>query len=230
MGDQVFMRFLQNSLIEAMELADPSDCLRLTPIPPLLPSSYLLAFDVQYLRRLPSGVVEVAARPVLAGLHFPPGYLRGGQGHLSMTLASMLTPDIVHPNISRAGTVCLGRHFAAGTPIAEVLWHLHEIVSYRALVVDERDAFNPEACRLLRERPDLLERLPYRPLRRARRALAARVEHRLNDLASLLGKPPTQLASEGRRSPRMVASCDTAAFLMATTSGCSGSTNAAAAA
>jgi len=175
MADRIFDAFLRNSLVEAMELADESDCLTVRPLPPLPPSHYVCVFALPYLRRLASGLVEAAAGPVLTGIHFPASYLRGGDERLALMVASVLTPDVFHPNISAAGTVCFGSRFVAGTPIGEILWHLHELLSYRVLGLDERDALNREACRLLRERPDILGLLPYRPLRRARRALTVTV-------------------------------------------------------
>jgi hypothetical protein len=169
MSDQVFMTFLHNTLIQAMELADESDVLRVIPRPPLPPAAYVCEFRVPYLRRTPSGIVEVAPGPVLAGLRFPEDYLRAADPHLFLKVASILTP-LVHPNIL-GPLVCLGSKFAPGTPVRMLLWELYEIVAYRNVTLDEHNALDPEACRLLREHPHLLGQLEAPPLRRGRRPL-----------------------------------------------------------
>lgn len=176
MADQVFTAFLHHALIDAMELADESDHLRVIPVPPLPASRFFCEFALPYLQRLPSEVVAVAPGPVLAGIHFPPDYLSSGDQRLGMMVASVLTPDIVHPNISGAGMVCLGTSLWPGTPIRDILWHLHEVLAYRVMSLDEGNALNPTACRLLREHADLLGGLEYRPLRRRRRPFTVTVE------------------------------------------------------
>jgi hypothetical protein len=150
-----------------MELADESDVLRVLPCPPLPPAAYVCEFRVRYLRRAPSGLVEVAPGPVLAGLRFPEDYLRAADAHLYLKVASVLTPDLVHPNVL-GPVVCLGSAFAPGTPVRVLLWELYEILAYRNLTLDERNALNPEACRLLREHAHFLNQLEAPPLRRGR--------------------------------------------------------------
>lgn len=168
MNDRVYMAFLHNSLIQAMELAGESDVLRVVPRPPLPPAEYHCEFRVPYLRWLPSGLAEVAPGPVRAALRFPADYLRACDPHLAVRVASILTTDIAHPNIL-GPVVCLGAGFAAGMPIRALLWELYEIIAYRNITVDEHDALNPGACRLLREHRHLLDRLAAPPLRRPRR-------------------------------------------------------------
>jgi hypothetical protein len=85
-----------------------------------------------------------------------------------MRVASVITPDFVHPNVVR-GIVCLGGGFAAGTPISELIWLLFQIVSYRNCTLEERNAMNAEACRLLRSCPDLLAKLDRPRLLRPRK-------------------------------------------------------------
>ena len=67
--------------------------------------------------------------------------------------------------------MCLGAAFGPGTPLAGVVWQLFEIVSYRNCTVDEGNALNAEACRLVRAHPALLKELPERRLYRPRRAV-----------------------------------------------------------
>jgi hypothetical protein len=73
--------------------------------------------------------------------------------------------------VSDAGNVCLGGDFAPGTPLSGIVWELFEIVTYRNCTVDERNALNPEACRMVREYPLLLEQLAPPPLLRAARPI-----------------------------------------------------------
>lgn len=165
-GDAVFYRFLENTFTEAMELMQKSDILRVSPIPPLPPSTYLFEFNLPFfLRRLPSGVVEPAAGPVLSILHFPGDYLRSTDSHLYLKVASILTTDFTHPNVDR-GVVCLGSQFGPGTPITTLLWEMYDIISYQNVTLDERNALNPEACRLLREHGKLLDQLERKPFMR----------------------------------------------------------------
>jgi hypothetical protein len=172
--DPVLAAFLENTFAEVMALAETSDVLRIIPVPPRPHSSYVCEFLVPYLRRLPSGVVEVAPGPVLAGLHFPEDYLRSADPRLPLKVASVLTADFTHPNVWGAA-VCLGSAFAPGTSITALLWELYDILTYRNITLDERNAVNPEACRLLREHTHLLARLTARPLVRKKRTIRIRI-------------------------------------------------------
>ena len=168
--DQVFQTFLENTANDAAELQRKSDVVVLDPLPPLPPSRYGCTFQVPYLRRLPSGVVEVHCGPVFCGISFPEDYLRSTDPKLFMKLASVLSPGFLHPNVL-LGSVCLGSAFAPGTPIGALVWELFDIVTYRNCTVDERNALNPEACRLVREYPSLVEKLTRPPLFRSDRPI-----------------------------------------------------------
>ena len=174
--DHVFRRFLENSYEEAQKLEAESDILRLAPQPPFPPSFYLVEFQLSYLRRAPNGTVEPAPGPVTAVLHLPPDYLRSHDPHLFARVASVLTPDIIHPNISPYGTVCLGAQFAPGTPIQALLREFYEILAYENFTVNEANALNREACRLMRQHPELRRQLKPLPLVRRHRKLAVQVE------------------------------------------------------
>jgi hypothetical protein len=75
----------------------------------------------------------------------------------------------------RGGVVCLGSAFAPGTPITALLWELYDICSYQNVTLDERNAMNPEACRLLREHPELLARLKPAPFLRRQHRMQIKV-------------------------------------------------------
>jgi hypothetical protein len=94
MSDRVYTTFLENTLTQALALADESDILQVLPLPPLPPSRYLCQFKLPFLRRVPSGEVVVAGGPVLAGLHFPEDYLHSAEPPLHLKVAAVLTTDL----------------------------------------------------------------------------------------------------------------------------------------
>jgi hypothetical protein len=172
--DYVFESFLENTADDAAGLQRKSELVILEPVSPLPPSRYRCTFQVPYLRRLPSGIVELDPGPVRCGIFFPEDYLRSVDPKLFMKVASIGNPDFLHPNVL-FGSVCLGSRFAPGTPIDALIWELFEIVTYRNCTVDERNALNPEACRLVREYPLLLDKLGRPSLFRSGRALQTRM-------------------------------------------------------
>ena len=166
--DRIFQRFLENTAADAVALQRKSDVLVIEPLPPFPSSRYRCRFDVPYLRRLPAGTVAIEAGPVTCCIRFPGDYLCSADSRLFIRIAAVQTADFLHPNVLD-GIVCLGTAFAPGTPICGVVWQLFEIVTYqdRGCTVDERNALNPEACRLLRAYPGLLATMArprlYRP-------------------------------------------------------------------
>jgi len=168
--DVIFHRFLENMLAEAKEVAQSSDVVRLRPMPADPPVTYLCEFRVPHLWRRPSGLVELSHQPVLGTIHFPEDYLRSTDSHLYMKVASVLTPNFVHPNVY-GSVVCLGSAFAPGTRLSWLLREFYEIVSYSNYSLDERNSLNPEACRLLRAHGHLLESLKPEPFLRRKRNL-----------------------------------------------------------
>ncbi len=173
--DPIFLTFLENSRAEALALAQQSDVLRVIPLPPLPPSRYLCEFRLPCLRWRAGGAVEAAPGPVMALLRFPEDYLRSCDPQLYMKVASVVDPpDILHPNIA-ATTVCLGAQFPAGAPIRLLLGQLYDILAFRNHTVDERNALNPQACRLLRQNPGLIRQLRPAPLVRPKARLAIQV-------------------------------------------------------
>lgn len=173
--DPVFHNFLTSVWREAKNLQARSDVLTITPLPPLPPSTFLAEFELPYLQRLRDGLIGVAPGPISAVLRFPENYLRSADPLLSARVVSVLTDDLVHPNVY-GPVVCLGSAFAPGTPLVPLLWELWEIFTYQNLTLDERNALDPEACRLLRAHPGLLAQLTIKPF--LRRQTSARVEVR----------------------------------------------------
>lgn len=174
----VYRNFLQAGFVDAMELAEQSGGrLQVFPQTPLPPSRYGIAFNVSFLRQLPSGSVEmVSSEPVLLGLSFPESYLRSPDRYIALSAVSVLTPRVLHPNI-RGSLVCLGDRITPCPPLRILLFELYDVIGYRNLGLDERNALAPEACRFLRAHPDLLRRLAAPPLR-GRSALSVTVSAR----------------------------------------------------
>lgn len=173
--DNVYRRFLEHSHPAAQELANESDVLDLYPVWPHPPAQYLYEFHLPYLRRGMDGLVEVVPGPIIGALIFPETYLRSTDPHLSLKVVSMRTPGLLHPNV-RGSVVCLGAALRPGTSIQSLLWNLWEILSYQNVTLDERNAMNPEACRLLRACPDLLYQLPRSRFLRSKQPLHVHVE------------------------------------------------------
>ena len=184
MCDPVFTAFKENTYVQAMALpkedANLGKILEIKPEGELPPSRYTCVFALPYLRRLPSGVVEIAEPPsrvIRVTLHFPVNYLHAADPHLYLKVVSMVNQDFVHPNV-QGNVVCLGSAFAPGTPIGVLVRELREIFTYRNITLDERNALNPLACRLIRAHPHLLDQLIFRPSPRRTRSVAGSGDHR----------------------------------------------------
>jgi hypothetical protein len=166
--DQIFLSFLENTAADADALQQKSDLIALRPVGPAPPSRYACSFRVPYLRRLPTGTVDIDPGPVRCAINFPENYLRSTDAALPVKVASIASPGFVHPNVLN-GAVCLGHQFAPGTPIEALIWELFEIVTYRNCTLDH--SLNPEACRLIREYPSLVERMGRPSLFRSDRSI-----------------------------------------------------------
>jgi len=163
--DKVIEGFLRTQFEQGMALATQSDLLDLVPLdPPPLVRRYLAHFHCTGLVRTPSG--EIAeAKQFAVGIAFPDEYLRWVEPSQVLTLLS--PRGAFHPNISDRGPfVCVGR-MAPGTSLVDLLYQLHEIITYNKATVDERNAFNFDACQWARANA---ARLPVdrRPLKRRR--------------------------------------------------------------
>ena len=156
--DRVYEMFLENTAANVEELRQKSDVVEVTAIPPFPASTYVCTFRVPHLCRLPVGTVAPQPGPVVCVIRFPEDYVRSVDPHLFMNVARIQTPGFLHPNVT-GGRVCLGKAFKPGTPLVAVVWQLFEMVTYRNCTVDERNALNPEACRLVREHPSLVAQL-----------------------------------------------------------------------
>jgi len=168
MSDRVFEAFLACQRDQALVLTQDSDVLHLVPIGDP-PDRYLALFTC-------CGLVRDAAGPIVeadrfeVGICFHHDYLRSAS---TFRVLTWLGPrHIWHPNISNElPAVCVG-HLAPGTSLVDILYQLHEMITWNKFNMREDDSLNPAACQWARHN---LARLPVdrRPLKR--RALDLRL-------------------------------------------------------
>jgi len=163
--DNILGGFLQRQFEQVAALAAESDLFDIVPLdPPPAPQHYIMCFHCTGLVRTPSGEI-VETNQFAAGVTFPDDYLR----HVDpfQVLRWLAPREIFHPNISdRAPFICVGR-IGPGTPLVDLVYQVHEIITYNKATVREDDALNHEACAWARRNQ---HRLPVdaRPLKRRR--------------------------------------------------------------
>ena len=163
--DKVFEGFLKRQFEQGMALAAESDLFDLVPLdPPPAPQHYIACFHCTGLVRAPSGDVTEANQFAVA-ITFLDDYLRRADPFQVLT---WLGPrEVYHPNISdRTPFICVGR-IVPGTPLVDLLYQVHEIITFNKATVREDDALNHDACAWARRNQ---ERFPIdaRPLKRRR--------------------------------------------------------------
>jgi len=146
--DNVLEGFLRKQFDDAMALAEQSDLLELMPLdPPPLVRRYIAHFECTGLVRTPSGEV-VEANQFAVGIAFPDDYLRRAEP--SQVLTWLAPREVFHPNISSRGPfICVGR-MGPGTTLVDLLFQIHEIITYNKATVREDDALNLDACQWAR--------------------------------------------------------------------------------
>lgn len=157
--DRVPANFLERQCEEGMALAAASDLLDLRPLDSTPSSAYLARFYCTGLVRCKGQVVE--HDDFLVGIRFPDAYLR--EFDTARVLSWCAPAEIWHPNI-RAPFVCAG-NMQAATPLVDLLFQLHEIITYHNVEMRENKALNHDACMWARNN---LHRFPVdrRPLKR----------------------------------------------------------------
>ncbi len=163
--DNVLEGFLRTQFDDGMVLAAQSDLFDLVPLdPPPLVRHYVACFHCTGLVRAPSGEI-VEANQFAVGIAFPDDYLRRAEP--SQVLTWLSPRSAFHPNISDRGPfICVGR-MGPGTSLVDLLYQIHEIITFNKATVDERNALNFDACQWARANA---HRLPVdrRPLKRRR--------------------------------------------------------------
>jgi hypothetical protein len=161
--DTVLEGFLQRQFEEGMALAADSDLFDLVPIdPPPVPQRYIACFHCTGLVRAPSGDITEANQFAVA-IAFPDDYLR--RVDPAQALVWLGPREVYHPNISDRGPfICVGR-MMPGTSLVDLLYQIHEIITYNKTTMREDDALNIGACAWARQNQ---HRFPVdtRPLKR----------------------------------------------------------------
>jgi len=169
MIDSVLRGFLMRQQEQALALNAASDLVEIRPVAGDPPSRYVVQFRCRGLVRVAEEIREAACFEI--GVWFPPDYLRRAEPFEVLT---WLGPaDVFHPNISdRAPLICIGR-LTRGTPLADIVYRVFDIITGHNVTMVEHDALNRAACAWARENR---HRFPIdrRPLKR--RVLALRAE------------------------------------------------------
>jgi hypothetical protein len=167
MGESIFSDFLEHTTRGGMDLADRSDVLDVKRLRAAGEGLFLASFQVAYLARLARGQIGVAPGPLAVMIRIGPDYLRHAEPLETVQVGNQ---EFFHPNY-RWPVLCVGE-LRPGMPLATLLRHIFEIVTYQNYATD--DGLDPVACARLREEPELIDRLP-RPPRLLRRRLE--IEH-----------------------------------------------------
>jgi len=166
--DRVLQRFLTTQHDEAMALDAASDLVTIVPYGPPPCQQYRAVFRGTGLVRTPSGEIARADH-FEALITFPDDYLRKVDPGEAVAWLGPL--NVWHPNIMPP-VICVG-HVTPGTSLVDLVYQIDEIITYRKVTMDERDALNHAACQWARENRDLFP-IDTRPLKR--RAVSFQVE------------------------------------------------------
>lgn len=160
MPNPILRAFLERQWRAGRKLVDESDVLELAAVDGDPPQAYLVHLGCRTLIRAPGGAI-VQTEGCVVGLRFPDDYLR--TAHAAAVLTWLAPPEIWHPNI-RPPFICVG-NITPGTPLVELLYRVHEIVTWNKVTMHEGDAMNWPACAWARQNP---QRFPVdaRPLKR----------------------------------------------------------------
>jgi hypothetical protein len=158
MTDNVFENFLRVQYEQAMALAAASDILSVTPESAGPPRRYVAQFACRGLVSSHAGQVAEASRFEF-GIWLPDDYLRSPD--IKQVVTIFRPWSIFHPNAA-GPFICLGR-LTGGTPLVDILFQIHEIVTYQKW--SAHDGLNPLACEWARNNQ---HRFPVdrRPLKR----------------------------------------------------------------
>lgn len=134
--------FLRNQLAEASALAEASDLLEVAPV---AGAQFVLAeYRCRGLVRRGDAIED--ADNFVVGFRFPADYLR--RVHPAEILVLVSPAGVWHPNIGRGDTpapICIGR-ITPGTPLVELLYRVHELLTWQTFSTLEYDTLQPEAC------------------------------------------------------------------------------------
>ena len=182
MGGSIFTDFLEHTTRGGMELADHSDVLDLKRLHAPGEGLFLARVQIAYLARQQRGQIGIAPGPLAVMIRMGPEYLRHAQPLETVQVGNQ---EFFHPNY-RWPVLCVGE-LRPGMPLAILLRHIFEIVTYQNYATD--DGLDPVACARLRDQPELLDRLPRTPRLMRRRLDIERAEHHLSSQSDRIGQP-----------------------------------------
>jgi len=166
-NDPILCAFLERQTQEGLELAAGSDILDLECLP--TGQHFIAHFSCRGLVKELDGTVQEASG-FHVGLFLGADYLRTlSHPYEVVTLISPF--NVFHPNVA-APFICLGR-IVPGTPLVDLLFEAHEVLSGQKVTMREEDALNREACSWYRANQS---RLPVDPRPLLRRLLALEIE------------------------------------------------------
>jgi hypothetical protein len=159
--DKVFTSWLERQNADAMALAESSDILRVA-FEPLVnpPRRFIAQFRCPTLVK--AGGEVVRAEGFAVGIQFPADYLRCATDPVRI-VQLLDPPNAFHPNVAPP-FVCIG-HVAPGTALCELIYQVHEILTFNKLTPREDDALSRDACAWARRHMHLFP-LSTAPLRR----------------------------------------------------------------
>jgi hypothetical protein len=157
--DRLLGKFLERQGEAGTALAALSDFVDLRPLDSAPGSAYFARFCCTGLVRHEGKIVE--HDDFLVGIRFPDSYLH--RFDTTRVLSWCGPNEIWHPNI-RPPFVCAG-NMQPGTPLVDLLFQLHEIITYQNVEMREKEALNHDACMWARNNT---HRFPVdrRPLKR----------------------------------------------------------------
>jgi ubiquitin-protein ligase len=159
--DPIYRRFMERQMAEGMALASSSDVLHLR-VPPIAPPHFVAEYHCKGLiRDAATGEIREANR-FEVGIYFPPNYLRRAE---PFEMLRLFTTCVWHPNVSyELPLICIGR-LTPGTPLVDILYQIHDILTFQKYNPRENDSLNKIACAWARENH---HRFPIdrRPLKR----------------------------------------------------------------
>lgn len=163
MNDTVLRSFLARQHEAALALAAHSDLLELTPLDGFPSQRWIARFKCRGLVKDPDGAIGIGTD---FGVHLwlDDGYLRYADPAKNLFFVG--PRGTWHPNVSdKMPFICIG-DIAPGTPLCELLFRIHEVLTYQRVTTVESHALNRAACAYARAH---LAEFPIdpRPLKRA---------------------------------------------------------------
>ena len=140
--DPVFESWLERQYADGMALCGASEVLALLPEAGAQPPRRFVAqFTSPTMVWTGTAAARVDGFAVL--FQFAPDYLRSARD--AGQILNLLAPgNVFHPNVA-APFICIG-HVAPGTGLCELIYRVHEILTFNKLTPREDDALNHDAC------------------------------------------------------------------------------------